>query len=115
HAETDADAVVFEAGLHLGAAEVEALLLVVAVAVFDTRRDVVGHEGFGTGTGGPADHVAVVLAGTVLHLDIGAGDAGRAVDEDRVHVDADAATDRAVNALLALQAVALGIDARIVQ
>src|SRR5690606_30936414 len=98
--------------------DIVVLLLVVGVAVFDACRDVVGHEGFRTDASRPAERIAIVLGtGVVLHFDIGGSKTGRAVEKNRVEVDTDAATERAVDALLGGQAggAVVGVDARVVQ
>src|SRR5687768_5318336 len=55
HAESGAQRMGAEVGIHVVlATETESLVLVVGVAVFDARRDVVRHHRLGAGAQGPA-------------------------------------------------------------
>lgn len=92
----------------------EVLGAVIRVAVFGTRSDVVGDEGFGADACGPTDKGLVVGACRSRKLGIAECDTGRAVDENRVQVDTDATADRAVDTLLDAAAAGAGVVAGVV-
>ena len=87
-------------------AEIEVALLVVAVAVFDASGDVVGDEGFDTGADRVTSSQLLVVGAIAFQLVVGDSHTGRTVDEEGVQVVTNAATDRAVDALGALEASA---------
>src|ERR1700712_2732355 len=114
-ADTDLDAVFVVAGRSVARVEVEALLAVIRVAVFEASRDVVGQHRFGTCTDGPADGSLGVGRGSIRFLGLGSSNTGRTVEHERVEVVAEAAANRAVYTVLAGDAVTAGVGAGVAQ
>ena len=97
---------IVEAAREVRAAQVVILVLVIGITILDACGDVVGHHGFRTGTDGVAQSRLAVRAASTRHLGVCSSKTGCAVHQNRVQVIANAATNRAVDALTALQAVA---------
>src|SRR4029453_3807193 len=79
-------------------------LAIIAVAIFDAAYDVLGKLGFGTGTNCPADARVRITARIRRQFAVGHGETACAVQQNRVKCDTGASTNRALYALLRLDA-----------